>query len=291
MSARAAGTTELSFGTMRMTFVPDGIIQMPPSTVYSGATPELFAANRHVLDDQGDLVMSLGSLLVETAGKRVLIDLAWGPSTLDIGALTNGQHQGRMSGGGLIENLAALGLSPSDIDVVLLSHLHVDHIGWLVTDTPAGPVPTFGRAEYFMTQQEWQYWRRPDGARTGGPTEAQLDFLASRFTPVEDGSVPVPGINVMHTPGHTPGHCSFVVSSGRERAVVLGDTLHCPLEIAHPELALLGDVDPAAAKATRERLRQQLVTPGTVTVGAHFPDVVFGRVLPAEVNRTFVGIG
>jgi hypothetical protein len=81
------------------------------------------------------------------------------------------------------------------------------------------------------------------------------------------------------------------VSSGPDRAVVLGDTLHCPLEIAHPELALLGDVDPAAAKATRDRLQRELVAADTVTVGAHFPDLVFGRVLRTELNRTFIGFG
>lgn len=290
MPARAAATSGLALGDIRLTYLADGIILMPPQSFYAGDTTELFAAGGHVLDERGDLVMSLGSLLIETAGKRVLVDLAWGPSAVDVSELTGGRHRGRVSGGGLLGSLASAGLAPSDIDVVLLSHLHADHIGWLTTETAAGPALTFDRAEHLLAESEWQYWAGSGTSRTAGPSEEQLSVLRDRFTPMADGSSPAPGITAMHTPGHTPGHCSFVVSSGSARAVVLGDTLHCPLEIAHPELDLLADVDPAAARATRDRLRQELAAPDTTTVGTHFPDVVFGRVVPTEADRVFVPV-
>jgi glyoxylase-like metal-dependent hydrolase (beta-lactamase superfamily II) len=286
VTVKAAGTCEVSIGDIRLTYIPDGSIQIPPTPMFDGGTQELFDANSHLLDDEGYLVMSLGSLLVETAGKRVLVDLAWGPSSIDIESITHGTRRGHIVGGGLIDSLAARGLQPSDIDAVLFSHLHRDHVGWLVTDKPNGPALTFDRAEYFLAEPEWQFWSAPENeGRSGGPTPGQLDALANRVEPLEEGRCPVAGIDVLFTPGHTPGHCSFVISSGNERAVVMGDTIHCALEISHPELALLTDVDPGLGIATRTRIQRELDEPNTVTVGSHFPDAVFGRVLTGAAGR------
>ena len=105
---------------------------------------------------------------------------------------------------------------------------------------------TFGRARHVLSRAEWDYWEtRPDG---GGPTGADVAALAARVELVDGETTLVPGITIMPTPGHTPGHCSFLVSSGTERAVVLGDAIHCPLQISHPEWAFAADANPKAAK-------------------------------------------
>jgi hypothetical protein len=83
MTAREAPCSGLTLGDMRLTFVPDGSIRLPPVPLYDGGTKELFDANRHVLDAEGLLVMSLGSLLIESRGTRILVDLAWGPASED----------------------------------------------------------------------------------------------------------------------------------------------------------------------------------------------------------------
>jgi len=104
---------------------------------------------------------------------------------------------------------------------------------------------------------------------------------------IYDGeAVVVPGIRVVPTPGHTPGHCSFLVSSGTERAVVLGDAIHCPLQISHPEWAFAADANPDAATRAREQLLRELDAPHTTVVGPHFPDAIFGRVLTGPVSRS-----
>ena len=92
----------------------------------------------------------------------------------------------------------------------------------------------------------------------------------------------LPGMTIVPTPGHTPGHCSFLVASGRERAVVLGDAIHCPLQITHPEWNFVADANPEAAVAARERLLRELDEPATTVVGAHFPDAIFGRRAPGN---------
>jgi glyoxylase-like metal-dependent hydrolase (beta-lactamase superfamily II) len=285
VTARPAATSELTLGDdMRITFVADGSIHIPSAPMYENGTPEIFTDNPHLLDDEGFLLMSLGAVLVETAGQRVLVDLGIGPAEVDLAPLTGGP--GRMTGGDLLKNLARRGVQPEAIDLILFTHLHADHVGWLTTETPAGPALTFPRAGYFLVESEWSFWSDPSNVgRPGGPTQAQRDALEGRMSFLADGSSPVPGISPMFTPGHTPGHCSFVLSSGAHRALVLGDTIHCPLEISHPELALLSDVDPAAGKSSRTRLQRELDAPNTVAIGTHFPDTVFARVTTGATGR------
>jgi glyoxylase-like metal-dependent hydrolase (beta-lactamase superfamily II) len=285
MTAREAPCSGLTLGDVRLTFVPDGSIRLPPVPMYDGGTSELFDANPHVLDAEGLLVMSLGSLLIESHGTRILVDLGWGPASEDIQSRRPGGARGRITGGLLLGNLARLGLGPEDIDMVVFSHLHADHVGWLATKTPGGPQLTFPRAEHRLAEAEWRYWSDPArGYRWGWPTPVQLELLRTRRSALEDGAALARGVSVMLTPGHTPGHASFVISSGTERAVVLGDTIHCPVEISHPELALLSDVDPVAGRATRTLLQREL-DGGTVAVGCHFPDFVFGRVIRSADGR------
>src|ERR1700730_7809599 len=151
MTARPAATSELILGDdMRITFVADGSIHIPPAPLYENGTPQIFADNPHLLDDEGFLLMSLGAVLVETAGKRVLIDLGIGPAEMDLAPLTGGP--GRMTGGDLLKNFARCGLQPEAIDLVLFTHLHADHVGWLTSETPAGAMLTFQRAGYFLVE-------------------------------------------------------------------------------------------------------------------------------------------
>jgi glyoxylase-like metal-dependent hydrolase (beta-lactamase superfamily II) len=285
MTAREAPRSELTVGDVHLAFVPDGGIRLPPLPLYEGGTSELFDASPHVLDDNGMLVMSLGSLLIESHGTRILVDLGWGPTTEYIQSRQPGGAQGKITGGHLLGNLARLGLGPEDIDMVVFSHLHADHIGWLATETPSGPRLTFPRAEHRLAEAEWAYWSDPArGYRWGWPTPVQLALLGAHMTTLDDRSVLAPGVSVMLTPGHTPGHASLVIASQTERAVVLGDTIHCPVEISHPELALLSDVDPVAGRATRALLQREL-DGGSIAVGCHFPDFVFGRVMRGARGR------
>jgi glyoxylase-like metal-dependent hydrolase (beta-lactamase superfamily II) len=209
MTAREAPRSELTVGDVHLAFVPDGGIRLPPLPLYEGGTSELFDASPHVLDDNGMLVMSLGSLLIESHGTRILVDLGWGPTTEYIQSRQPGGAQGKITGGHLLGNLARLGLGPEDIDMVVFSHLHADHIGWLATETPSGPRLTFPRAEHRLAEAEWAYWSDPArGYRWGWPTPVQLALLGAHMTTLDDRSVLAPGVSVMLTPGHTPGHAS-----------------------------------------------------------------------------------
>lgn len=188
----------------------------------------------------------------------------------------------------MVRNLATLGIEPKDVDLVLFSHLHRDHTGWIVE--PAGASGSDGHgavmfpsALHCVSEAEWEYWTKQAGPAVGpAPSAEQLAVLEQRLSFVHDGERPAPGIDVVATPGHTPGHLSFVISAGDERAVVLGDSVHCPIEMQEPELTFVVDVDPAMAQRTRLRLERELTQPGTIGAGPHFADLVFGRLLKGE---------
>ena len=287
MPATAAPLSSLPVGDVELTWLPDGIHHVRPLEQYTGGSAALWDDNPHVIDDQGWLVMSIGGLLVRSGGRCVLIDLGFGPHAVsDIGSLTGGEHHGDMYGGELLNSLRRAGLGPGDIDAVVISHMHPDHLGWVATTAEGSHRPVFPRAEFYVGAREWEYWASgPEANTPKAPSPAQLAVIAERLHVMSDGTVPAPNITAMTTPGHTPGHMSFVVSSGAERAIVLGDAIHCPVEVGAPQLDFVFDVDPAVARTTKEAISRELEKPGTHLVGGHFPDAVFGRLLRGEGRR------
>jgi glyoxylase-like metal-dependent hydrolase (beta-lactamase superfamily II) len=271
------GLSTLTVGDVRLTMIPDGYHRCDPTTTFVGSTAEDWDSHRQLLDDRGRLVMTMGALLAELPdGRRVLIDLGFGPRTVILAELGM-----EFWGGRLVSSLAEVGLAPEDIDAVLYSHLHIDHVGWTTDHQHEGRM--FERARHVMLEPEWDHWSTRPG--TGGPSEHDIAALADHVELVDAESTILPGIRIIPTPGHTPGHCSFLVESGAERAVVLGDAIHCPLQISHPEWAFVADSNPEVARTTREQLLRELDAPDTTVVGPHFPDAVFGRVLAGIVPR------
>jgi glyoxylase-like metal-dependent hydrolase (beta-lactamase superfamily II) len=250
MTAQPIGISSMTVGDVRLTHLPDGYHRCDPVATFVGSTPADWDTHAHLLDERGRAVMTMGALLAELpGGERVLLDLGFGPRTLVLAELAM-----EFWGGRLLASLAAVGLQPHDIDLVVYSHLHADHVGW-TTDRLHGSL-TFGRARHVLARAEWDYWN--EGA-IGGPDAADLAALQPSVELV-DGELDVaPGIRIVPTPGHTPGHCSFLVESRRERAVVLGDAIHCPLQITHPEWAFSADVNPAAAHRRARSGRRRAV--------------------------------
>lgn len=273
MAARPATMATIDLGTIRVTYLPDGMSRTRPADQFVGGTEAMWAAHPELLDEDGWLVMGFGAYLLESAGRLALIDLGWGPSTLDLTAMSDGVVEGDATGGALIENLNARGVRPGDIDTVLFTHLHPDHIGWVRTS--AGT--TFPHAVNVIAEPEWEYWRGPGTANDLGPApEAMADFEAHLRT-CTDGDFPFPGVILQLTPGHTPGHAAFVLTGAERRMIVVGDSLHCPLELYFPELDFANDVDPGQARLSCARIVEELSRPGTLVAAGHFPDPAFQR--------------
>ena len=215
----------------------------------------------------------IGCFLLRVGDTNVLIDAGLGD--FDVGWARGGDLPGA---------LRAAGVAPEDIDVVVCSHLHIDHIGWLVVED----APFFPNAIVRYGAADWQQFVA--GATADARTRQTMEVLtaAGRLEPMEGDMVPVAaGLTGRHTPGHTLGHYGLVVSSGDERAVILGDAVECPLQLEEPDFYALSDVDPALAARTREALWRELEGTNAVMTGAHFPGLEFGRVLAGQGKRYF----
>ncbi|MFF4736666.1 MBL fold metallo-hydrolase [Streptomyces sp. NPDC001262] len=263
--SRPAGIRSLQLGETKVTYVPDGVAQLSPRHWFPDTTDADWADTAAYLDEAGYLVASLGGLLVERADRALLIDSGLGPVSAPA---QPGSPVGAMSGGTLLDNLTHLGRPADRIEAVAFTHLHGDHVGWVGHEALSG-------AEFLFSEAEWQH---RDVVHHAPPAEV-LKEMEPRVRTVTDGEEIFPGVRVLLTPGHTPGHAAYVISGDDGRRVIaFGDAFHTPLQMAHPEWRVSVDHDAEGAIAFRRRLVEQLAEPGTVGFGIHFADVVFGRV-------------
>jgi glyoxylase-like metal-dependent hydrolase (beta-lactamase superfamily II) len=269
---RPAGLRSVDLGSTRVSYVPDGAVQLVPHGWFPDTTEQSWAEHPEYVDDSGHLVGSIGGLLIEQGDRAVLIDAGFGPDTWPA---TPGTAIGVIHGGALLDNLAELGRQPGDIETVAFTHLHVDHLGWAWHPAPGSDKPAFTRAEYLLTEPEWS---NPHLAEAEGTSREILDVLRPRVRTVADGNEIFPGVRVQLTEGHTIGHAAYIIEADGRRLIAFGDALHSPIQIAHPEWWAAPDHDRIRSTAHRHRLIKELSEPATLGFGIHFADVPFGRV-------------
>jgi glyoxylase-like metal-dependent hydrolase (beta-lactamase superfamily II) len=264
----------LAGGGVRLTYVVDGAMGLTPAGFFPEVPQDYWTEHPEALDGAGRVAMSAGGLLVERDGRALLIDAGLGVVSREMGVA--GASIGFADSGALPETLAALGIAPPDIEAVAFTHLHVDHVGWAFE---AGQ-PFFPAARYLVAAEEWAPHGRGETIPGAPSREAVLGPLEGRRTEIADGDEVFPGVRALVTPGHSPGHTSFVIEAGPLRVIAFGDVFHFPGQIAHPEWPSRPDVDAAGVLAARRRLAAELARPDTVGFACHFGDQVFGRVVP-----------
>jgi glyoxylase-like metal-dependent hydrolase (beta-lactamase superfamily II) len=269
----AALPARLHLGGTTVTYLPDGFGLLTPEILFPGVD---WAAHPGHLED-GQLALSFGSFLIRTAGRNILVDLAVGAASAELPGV------GHTRGGALLDSLAGEGLAPDDIDTVVYTHLHRDHVGWTTDVSPFAATQraptglTFRRARHLVSEVEWRHWSTPSA--TGGPDpELILAPLAAAVEFVGDGDVIAPGVGVVSLPGHTPGHIGISVrppaDDAAESLLIVGDVVHSAAQVGAPELRFATDIEPDRANATRE---QVLTRPATIIAAGHFRGPVFGR--------------
>lgn len=281
------GVTEW-IGNLEVVPVFDGYSHEDPAQFYlihEDAVPELghrredWLPFSDLLDEGGMIEHGLGGFLVRTGDHLVLIDTGVGPEQIG----PYGPFDRVIRGGELPKNLGAVGVDPKDITDIVLTHLHPDHYGWATS----GGIGLFPNATIRCHALDWDHFVVKPGDALS-PHSAGLLVLADRLECWDHDGPLLPGIDVLHAPGHTPGSTILVLSSGDERGVLLGDVVHCPVELVDAEWASLGDVDVALARRTKERFAREFEGTGIPMAGAHFPGMRFGRLLPAAGRRRWV---
>jgi len=228
-------------------------------------------------DEEGRLRMSIHALVVETPSRHIIVDTCLGNDKENRRIPTWNNLQTSFLG-----DLAAAGYSRETIDTVVCTHLHVDHVGWNTVLVDGHWAPTFPNARYLMGRVEYAHW----SSRHGRADMAAV--LADSVTPVwEAGLVDLveadhricEEISLAPTPGHTPGHVSVRIASRDAEALITGDFMHHPCQIARPEWSSTADSDAAEARQTRERMLTRLADTPILVIGTHFAGRTAGRVV------------
>ena len=228
-------------------------------------------------DERGRLKMSLHALVVETPSRRIIVDTCLGNDKENRRIPTWNRLQTSF-----LADLAAAGYPRETIDTVICTHLHVDHVGWNTMLVDGSWVPTFPNARYLMGRVEFAHWtaqhERDDMAAVLADSvtpvcEARLVDLVETDHRICDE------IGLVPTLGHTPGHVSVRIVSRGEEALITGDFMHHPCQIAHPDWSSTADGDPSEAQRTRERMLTRLADAPIQVIGTHFAGRTAGHVV------------
>ncbi len=231
----------------------------------------------HFADDEGRLTMAIQTFVVETPGRRIVVDTCLG----------NDKQNRRIPhwndrDGPFLHDLIAAGFPPDSIDTVLCTHLHVDHVGWNTRLENGRWVPTFPRAKYLLGRTEYEHWT------TVKDRSDMAHILADSVAPIVDAGLAgfvetdaslTPELTLIPTLGHTPGHVSVMIRSRGQQAMITGDFMHHPCQIAHPEWSTLADSDADQGIATRRRMFGELADTPTLVIGTHFAGATAGRIV------------
>ena len=266
-------------GEVQVNVVSDGVNTFPlgDTFVLNAKKDEVSAALEKAFLPKDKVSVHFSPLVINTGGKLVVIDTGNGA-----GAFASSKG----SVGQFASNLTAAGFDPKNIDMVVISHFHGDHVNGLLT---ADGAPAFPNAEVLVPATEWKYWMddgemsRATGERMQGLFKNNRRVfeagLKKKVTPYEWGKDVAPGLLAVESIGHTPGHTSYVLSSGSDKVFIQSDvTNHPALFVAHPGWHLMFDQDPALAEKTRRKVYDMLVADKMRVQGFHYPFPAHGYV-------------
>lgn len=211
----------------------------------------------------------INTYLIRGRGRTILIDTGAG-----------GYNQW---GGDLQTNLALTGVMPEDIDTILLTHAHADHIGGLVNTFGEAAFPN---AELFIHEHELSFWENENNMiRASKHVQANFLFVKNVFAKYRErirtfiNNDILPGISSVHLPGHTPGHCGYQIETSNSSLIIWGDMVHFPfIQIAHPNVSIAFDQDPILSAQIRNKLLDIVSTEKLLVAGMHLNDLGFAYI-------------
>ena len=274
-------------GDVEVSLVRERTVLVPAVGTYPGA--DLRAVEEHAdwlrphfLTDDGMLPLAIQAFVLRSRGTVVLVDTCVGEHVV---AGHEVVHQGPS---GFHEQLAAHGLAPEDVDVVLCTHMHFDHVGWHTRFADGVLVPTFPNARHLFARVEYEHWASgaPGYAYTFTDTvqpivDAGLADLVAMDHAVTDE------VRLEPTPGHSPGHVAVHVRSAGAEAVITGDLLHNPVQFVATDWHHKADHDPGQARRTRERFTTRYTDSGVRIFGTHFGGPASGLLERGERGVVF----
>ena len=269
---QAPGWYRYKVGSIEVTVATDGVnrFKFPDSFVANQKREQVNAALAAAyLQPAKDMIaIPYNPCAINTGSRLVIIDTGTGEANFARSKGAAGQFQA---------NLKASGIDRNQVDVVIISHIHGDHINGLLT---ADNKPAFPKAEIMVPAPEWKFFI-DDGEMSRQSSDRMkgvfanfrrvFDALGRKVTQYEGGKEIVPGVTAVATHGHTPGHMSHIVSSGNSKVYIQADVTNLPIFVRNPGWHLMFDQDAKMAEATRRKVYDMLVAEKMMVQGFHYP--------------------
>jgi glyoxylase-like metal-dependent hydrolase (beta-lactamase superfamily II) len=259
MEPPAARSYTQKFGNYELIALSDGGLNYPAAMIFGNVPPE---GKTHYNLPETRTFLPYTILLIKTQDNLLLVDVGAGELGNEGVKIFPGLDHRTSRTNLVVPSLETAGITPEDIDMILITHAHPDHIGGL-HDAEGNLV--FPRARYYIAQKEWEYWMSADPSVVEAQAlrdilellirEAReaFDHIKDRITFLQEGQELVPGVTIEPTYGHTPGHMVVSISAGDQKACNISDVVLHPLFVEHPEWAPAMDMDAAQADETRRR--------------------------------------
>jgi glyoxylase-like metal-dependent hydrolase (beta-lactamase superfamily II) len=261
--------------------VEEETLHIPPELFFPDATAADVARHDWLQPDyadaDGNIAMRVQATVIEQGDRTILVDPCVG----------NGKPRPMFfwheQSWPFMERFAEAGFAPGDVDLVVHTHLHADHVGWATHLADGAWVPTFTNARHLYTQRELDWCKLADNPGTENVYDdsiAPIEDAGLADIVAEDADLG-DGLRLEPSTGHTPGHVSLWIESAGETAIVTGDFLHHPVQCAEPDWAEVGDFDVAQARETRHRMLARIAERGALMFGTHFGAEPAGRLIAA----------
>lgn len=266
-------------GNVTVSRVVEMVMPIPPTMLLPDATPENLEPmsswlKPHFLLDDSTVPLSIHTFLIQSEGARIVVDTCIGnDKPRDFPDWNQRQSD-------FLDQLAARGAPADAVDLVMCTHLHVDHVGWNTKLVEDRWVPTFPNARYLFGRKEWDFWKdEEDPFGREARDDSIVPILEAGLADLVETDHRLTGeVSLVSTPGHTPGHVSVLIESQGERAIITGDLFHHPCQFARPTWEDVADVDTSLAAQTRQSFMERF-SDGTLVLGTHFASPTGGRVV------------
>ena len=269
-------------GSIDLHILSDGAYYQDAGAVFGVVPRIMWERVTRPLDDQHRMALGLNCLLLRSQDKVILIETG-------VGDKDGGRRQASPAEEGtLLSALAALGVQPDEVDIVINTHLHADHCGWNTRQLEDGRLaPTFPRARYLIERGEWEAATHPN-------ERTRATYLAENLLPLEEAGVleliegelaVTPEVTIVPTPGHTEDHASVVIASGGETAIYIGDMVQHEVQLERTAWVSAFDLLPLVSMETKKHIVEQAIRERALIVSVHSPYPGLGRLTRSEDGR------
>lgn len=268
-------------GNLHLALLSDGVYYQDAGAVFGIVPRVMWERLRIPLNDRYQMPLGLNSLLVRSQGKTVLVETGVGEKERPLG-------QTERPAGTLLDEMAAIGVAPEDVDIVINSHLHADHCGWNTRKDSAGEyVPTFPNARYLIQRAEWDAAIAPnERTRATYLPENMLPLEADGRLELLDGETRVTDeITIIPTFGHSMGHASVVLTSGGESAVYIGDMIQHPVQLERAPWVSSFDIYPLEAMETKKAVVSRAIAERQLVIAVHAEFPGLGHMTETEDGK------